>query len=38
MTVDEVADEWGVIRVYCSWFDGKKMCRDHFPATSLVKV
>lgn len=35
MTVDEVADEWGTVKVYCSWFDGKSIVHSSFPITSV---
>jgi uncharacterized protein YodC (DUF2158 family) len=37
MTVDEVGDNYGTLTAWCSWFDGKKVVRDSFPASSLKK-
>jgi uncharacterized protein YodC (DUF2158 family) len=37
MTVDEIDDGFGATIVSCSWYDGKKIVKDSFPATSLKK-
>jgi uncharacterized protein YodC (DUF2158 family) len=35
MTVDTVADRYGTLSAWCSWFDGKKQASHVFPLTSL---
>ena len=37
MTVDDVAENYGTMTAWCSWYDGKKMVRDTFPVSSLKK-
>lgn len=38
MTVDSVLDDWGILSVLCSWFDGKTIQQTKFPATSVERV
>jgi uncharacterized protein YodC (DUF2158 family) len=37
MTVTSIAENYGVMTAWCSWFDGKKPCNATFPITSLRK-
>ncbi|NQE62390.1 YodC family protein [Caulobacter sp. RHG1] len=38
MTINQIADQYGVQTAWCAWFDGKKEAKSTFPLTSLKPI